>query len=129
MASHAHPDPPAQAAGGIDKVALKKSLYEACTPFTASNPRMTFHQSDLLDLEIIPNDSAALLMEVAQALCNDKLFKIVMSGDGMGWKLRTVEEAKKYVPFPLLVQFTFTFRGYYRGIGIGLMCACTDIGL
>lgn len=105
MASHAHPDPvpPALAATGVpDKATLKKSLYEACLPFTTSNPRMTFHQSDLLDLEIIPNDSAAMLMEVAQALCNDKLFKIVMSGEGMGWKLRTIEEAKKYVcPSPL----------------------------
>jgi DNA-directed RNA polymerase III subunit RPC6 len=77
--------------------ALKAELYEACVPFAIDNPKIVFHQTDIFDLDIIPNNDVHLLLQVAQVLLDEKLFKVVHDTDGMGWKLRTVDEAKKYV--------------------------------
>ncbi len=80
-----------------DIAALKTELYEACVPFTTDNPKIVFHQNDIFNLDIIPNDDVHLLLQVAQVLLDEKLFKVVHDTDGMGWKLRTLDEAKKYV--------------------------------
>jgi DNA-directed RNA polymerase III subunit RPC6 len=77
--------------------ALKTELYEACIPFAKDNPKIVFHQADIFDLDVIPNNDVHLLLQVAQVLLDEKLFKVVHDTDGMGWKLRTVDEAKKYV--------------------------------
>lgn len=78
--------------------AWKEELYDACVPFFKENPKIVFHQSDLFDLDIIPDNDLQILLAVAQVLLDEKLFKVVHSNqDGMGWKLRTVDEAKKYV--------------------------------
>ncbi|KAE9368426.1 RNA polymerase Rpc34 [Stipitochalara longipes BDJ] len=76
--------------------AWKEEIYEACSPLAQESPRMIFRQSDILDMDIIPNDHLETLLAVAQLLLDEKLFKAVHDTQGMGWKLRTVDEAKKY---------------------------------
>jgi DNA-directed RNA polymerase III subunit RPC6 len=89
--------------------ALKEEVYEACVPIAQDNPRIVLRQADILDLDIIPNGNLQTLLDVAQSLLNEKLFKVVHDTDGMGWKLRTVDEAKKYVSPQL-----HTLRGRMR---------------
>jgi DNA-directed RNA polymerase III subunit RPC6 len=82
---------------GEDITALKTELYEACVPFAKDNPKIVFHQADIFDLDIIPNNDVQILLKVSQLLLDEKLFKVVHNTDGMGWKIRTVDEAKKHV--------------------------------
>ncbi|TGO54278.1 hypothetical protein BOTNAR_0272g00040 [Botryotinia narcissicola] len=79
-----------------DKIAaLKKVLYDECFESFEDNP--TFFQDDLFELKVLPNDDVAMLLAVTQGLTNDKLFKVVKDSQrGIGWKLRTQEEAKNY---------------------------------
>jgi hypothetical protein len=94
MASSSRPAAPPV---GEDITALKTELYEACVPFAKDNPKIVFHQVDIFDLDIVPNNDVNILLQVSQLLLDEKLFKVVHDTDGMGWKLRTVDEAKKYV--------------------------------
>jgi DNA-directed RNA polymerase III subunit RPC6 len=80
--------------------AWKEELYAACIPFTKDNPRLVFRQADLFDLDIVPNNDIQTLLNVAQQLLDEKLFKAVHDIHGIGWILRTVDEAKKYIPSP-----------------------------
>ena len=86
-------------AGGTSTAALKVQVYEACKPFADEDPKHVFNQVFILNLGIIPNDDPVILLGVAQALVNEKLFKLV-SAEGLGWRLRSLDEAKRYVwPF------------------------------
>ncbi|KAG4035024.1 hypothetical protein MFRU_002g03730 [Monilinia fructicola] len=84
------------AAAPEDKTtALKKLLYDECFQTFDENP--TFFQDDLLEFGVLPNDDVSMLLAVTQALTNEKLFKVVQDPQrGIGWKLRTEDEAKKY---------------------------------
>jgi DNA-directed RNA polymerase III subunit RPC6 len=84
------------AAQGIDITALKTNIYDACAGVAAQNSKMVFRQASILELDQIPNNDVLVLLQVTQALVDEKLFKIVHDSDGMGWRLRSVEEAKKY---------------------------------
>ena len=75
--------------------ALKEEVYKACVPFAADDPKLIFRQSDIIDLDIIPNGNLQAVLDVTQSLLNEKLFKVVHDTLGMGWKLRTADEAKK----------------------------------
>lgn len=80
---------------------LKDQTYEACMSAWAdydNDPKMTFRQSDVLDLDVIPNGDLNILLQVVQALLDEKLLKVVHAEGGMGWKLRTRDVAKRYVP-------------------------------
>ncbi|ESZ96979.1 hypothetical protein SBOR_2661 [Sclerotinia borealis F-4128] len=92
MASRA----PASAGAPEDKTtALKKLLYDECFLSFEDNP--TFFQDDLIELQILPSDDVSMLLTVTQGLTNDKLFKVVQDSQrGIGWKLRSEDEAKKY---------------------------------
>lgn len=83
------------AAAPEDKTtALKKLLYDECFQTFDENP--TFFQDDLLEFGVLPNDDVSMLLAVTQALTNEKLFKVVQDPQrGIGWKLRTEDEAKK----------------------------------
>ena len=83
-----------------DIAALKTQVYEACVPLAAEDPRKYFNQANLFDLGIIPNNDVNILLKVTQALVDEKLFKILQS-EGLAWKLRSQEEARKFVPRPL----------------------------
>ncbi|KAI9742324.1 MAG: 34-kDa subunit of RNA polymerase III (C) [Claussenomyces sp. TS43310] len=72
---------------------LKSRLYDICAE---STPGTVFKQEDLMDLQIIPDNNASLLLQVTQKLCDEKLFKTVRDGTNIGWMYRSVEDAKKY---------------------------------
>lgn len=78
-----------------DIAALKTAIYDGCASIIEDDPNAVFHQQDLLDFGVIPKGDVVLLLKVTQALIDEKLFKIVVDQDGMGWKFRTQEEAKK----------------------------------
>lgn len=78
----------------VDVPALKNAVYEACVPTAELDHKHVFDQHHLLALGIIPNNDIEILLAVAQSLVNEKLFKVVQS-DTMGWRLRSVEDAKK----------------------------------
>lgn len=55
-----------------------------------------FSQDDLLRLDVIPNRDLKLLIEVVQALSNDKLFITMRDASGQVlWKWRDAQEAHK----------------------------------
>lgn len=75
--------------------ALETLLYDECFQSFEDNP--TFFQDDLFELDILPSDDVAILLAVTQALTDEKLFKVVQDPlRGIGWKLRTQDEAKQY---------------------------------
>lgn len=73
-----------------DLAALKDALYDACLPFS----NIVFTQTVLLGLDVIKNGDLQTLLVVTQGLVDDKRFKVVHS-EGLGWKLRSKEEARK----------------------------------
>jgi DNA-directed RNA polymerase III subunit RPC6 len=77
----------------LDVQALKDSVYDACAPFGS----VVFNQSVLFGLGIIEDGDVNTLLMVTQGLVDDKLFKVVHS-EGLGWKLRSREEARKLDP-------------------------------
>lgn len=79
-----------------DIAALKTAIYEVIAPTAELDPKHAFYQHDLIALGMIPNNDSRILLEVVQALVNEKLFKPVNFEGGLGWRLRTVEEARKY---------------------------------
>jgi DNA-directed RNA polymerase III subunit RPC6 len=78
------------ASTGMDTAALKTALYDACVPFAQE----VFNQSILFGLGVIREGDLNTLLTVTQGLVDEKLFKVVHS-EGLGWKLRSREEAKK----------------------------------
>lgn len=84
----------------LDIPALKTALYDACVSFS----KEVFNQSVLFGLGVIPDGDLNTLLTVTQGLVDEKLFKVVHS-EGLGWKLRSREEAKKLgAPFYDIVQ-------------------------
>jgi len=79
---------------GQDIKSLKAQLYEACLQILDETPDIVFHQQEIVDLDIIPNDDVQVLLAVVQGLVDERLFKVVHQA-GVGWKLRTKDEAKK----------------------------------
>ncbi|KAF4632569.1 hypothetical protein G7Y89_g5560 [Cudoniella acicularis] len=63
-----------------DITALKRELYSVCNDLAEENPRIVFHQTSLLSYKIIPNDD----------------INVVHDGEGIGWKVRSEDEAKRY---------------------------------
>ncbi len=90
----------ASASGAAPDIAdLGKRIYDECLPIQEESPRAVFHQQDIFDLEILPpgpdgQNDIGLAVQVLQKLTDEKLLKVVHDG-GMGWKVRTIEEAKK----------------------------------
>ncbi|PQE29934.1 hypothetical protein CJF32_00000612 [Rutstroemia sp. NJR-2017a WRK4] len=87
------------AAGAAEdkNAALRKLVYEACVEAAEDEPDITFYQETLIDLDVLPSDDVAILLAVTQGLTNEKLFKVVQDPQrGLGWKIRSEEEAKKY---------------------------------
>lgn len=73
---------------------LKEKLYEQCKEAEAQT---VFSQTDLLEYRVIPGDNLSLLLQVAQQLCNEKLFKLVRhASSSAGWVCRSRDDAAKY---------------------------------
>jgi DNA-directed RNA polymerase III subunit RPC6 len=77
----------------LEIVSLKNRLYDACVPLA----NIVFNQTILFDLGIVKDGDLNTLLTVTQGLVDDKLFKVVHS-EGLGWKLRTRDEARKLEP-------------------------------
>lgn len=83
-----------EAEGETAKLQLfKDALYDEARQH-GSESRL-FNQQDLLDLGIIPNNDANLLLAVVQGLTSDKLFVGVTGTHGIAWRWRSREDAKK----------------------------------
>lgn len=77
----------------------KEALYDKVRESGREND--LFSQEDLTDLGVLPPGDGALLLQVIQALSNDKLFVTFKDHSGrIGWKWRDVQEAHKLVPSP-----------------------------
>jgi DNA-directed RNA polymerase III subunit RPC6 len=79
----------------------KQALYDRVRETRRENDLFT--QEDLTDLGVIPNKDKGLLLQVIQALSNDKLFVTFREASGqVCWKWRDEQEAHKLVspPFP-----------------------------
>lgn len=73
---------------------LKDALYEEIRQHGSAT--RLFTQSDILDLNIIPNNDLELLMNVVQGLTDDKLLIGTTNHHaGLSWRWRSREEAKK----------------------------------
>jgi DNA-directed RNA polymerase III subunit RPC6 len=83
----------------LETATLKNTLYDACLPSTEQDPKLVFSQASLLELGVIPNNDLNKLLLVTQKLCDDRLFNTVTS-HGLGWRLRSREDAKKYYLLP-----------------------------
>lgn len=68
-------------------------MYEECSH---EEPDTVFRQQDIFDMGLIPDNDAATLLQVTQALVDDKLFRMVRDGGVIGWIYRSVEDAEKY---------------------------------
>ncbi|KFH43334.1 DNA-directed RNA polymerase III subunit-like protein [Hapsidospora chrysogenum ATCC 11550] len=73
----------------------KQALYDRVRETRRENDLFT--QEDLTDLGVIPNKDKGLLLQVIQALSNDKLFVTFREASGqVCWKWRDEQEAHKY---------------------------------
>lgn len=99
--------PPAQG-GGLDISAMKDDVYSSCMDIAEDEGMKTvFHQSTIFALGIIPDNDVQTLLQVVQGLLNEKLFKTVQDAEGLGWRVRTEEDAKKYVTLPYLISILY----------------------
>ncbi|RDL42518.1 uncharacterized protein BP5553_02497 [Venustampulla echinocandica] len=88
---------PPPAGGGLDITAMKTDVYSSCMDIAEEEGLKTvFHQSTIFALGIIPNKDVQVLLQVVQGLLNEKLFKTVQDAEGLGWRVRTEDDAKKF---------------------------------
>lgn len=73
---------------------IADALYAKCrNDFPADH---LFYQTDLLKLGVIPGDNVGLLVEVAQSLVNQSLFRLSHGKDDrLVWQVVPKEEAAK----------------------------------
>jgi DNA-directed RNA polymerase III subunit RPC6 len=90
--------PPAEPAAPKlhDITVLKNQVYDESVRLTDEDPKIVFHQNDILDMDFMAGVDIGTLLTVVNKLLNEKLYKVVQDADGMGWKTRTREEAKRY---------------------------------
>ncbi|KAK0741597.1 RNA polymerase Rpc34 [Apiosordaria backusii] len=78
---------------------LKDELYE--TMKEHGSEEREFSQADIKGLNVIPNNNTSLLLNVIQALTNEKLLVgVSLPGGEIGWRWRSKEDAKKYTSLP-----------------------------
>ncbi|KAL9944510.1 34-kDa subunit of RNA polymerase III (C) [Verticillium nonalfalfae] len=73
---------------------IKQAIYEACQNNGGEDQLYT--QDDLLELDVIPNRDASLLLKALQSLSNEKLLNAVATQSGLAWRWRPKAEAAKY---------------------------------
>jgi hypothetical protein len=86
----------------VDLIALKTKMYDACLAAAEGDSRRIFHQGDIEDMSLTPpglsrDANVKIIMDVAQLLMNERLFKSMNTANGMAWQLRGVDEARKLV--------------------------------
>lgn len=90
---------------GLELQVLKNKVYEECLRLTEEDDKVVIHQSDVEAMDLMDeikavgqNQALKVLLDIVNKLLAEKLFKIVQDGMGMGWRVRTREEAKRFVP-------------------------------
>jgi DNA-directed RNA polymerase III subunit RPC6 len=90
----------------FDILDLKAKVYDESVRLTEEDDKVVFHQPDILDMEFMSevaaldkNESIKVLLDIVNKLLAEKLYKIVQDGEGMGWRVRSREEAKRFFPF------------------------------
>lgn len=79
---------------GSQVTELAQKLYDACLA-TYDTDRL-FYQGDLLGLDVIPNGDVTLLLQCAQSLVDQKLFRLHQDrNDRLAWKVISQEDAEK----------------------------------
>jgi hypothetical protein len=77
---------------------LKERIYNECWDGVASGEETrntVFSQTDLMDLGIIPESDIEVLLQIVQALVDEKKFKAMStSPTTIGWCVRSEDEAK-----------------------------------
>lgn len=80
---------------GHDIKGLQNKVYDESVRLSEEDPKIVFHQNDILDMNFMTGVDVSTLLEVINRLLSAKLYKVVQDADGMGWKIRTREEAKR----------------------------------
>lgn len=82
------------ASAGSQVTELAQKLYDACLE-NYDTDRL-FNQADLLGLGVIPEGDVALLLQCAQSLVDQKLFRLHQDrNDRLSWKVISQEDAEK----------------------------------
>jgi hypothetical protein len=81
--------------GGLK--ALKDQLYDACADLVLDQDVKVIKQQDIEEFNIEGLADINTVLQVVQTLIDEKLFKVVHDDGSIAWKLRSQEEAKRYV--------------------------------
>jgi len=81
------------ASAGSKVAELASKLYDACT--SEFDPDHLFFQNDFLDLKVIPDNDVSLLLECAQSLVDQNLFRLLTKDGKLTWRLIDREDAEK----------------------------------
>lgn len=76
--------------------ALQDKLYDESARLTLEDPNVVFHQNDIVDMSSMAGIPLTTVLQLINSLLNAKLYKVVQDADGICWRTRTVEEAKRY---------------------------------
>ncbi|CAG8947405.1 unnamed protein product [Penicillium salamii] len=80
-------------AAGPKVAELASKLYDTCV--SEFDPDHLFYQNDFLNLKIIPGNDLALLLECAQSLVDQNLFRLLQKDGKLTWRLIDREDAEK----------------------------------
>lgn len=79
---------------GSSVAELASQLYDKCVK--GFPPDQLFYQQDLMGLGVIPKNDLALLLQCAQSLVDQKLFRLLQGkNDRLAWKVIAREDAEK----------------------------------
>ena len=85
---------PSRGGSLTDPRKLAAGLYAECR--STFPPDHLFYQQDLVSLGVIPNNDLSLLMQCAQSLVDQGLFRLLHGKDErLAWKLIAQEDAAK----------------------------------
>ncbi|TVY82874.1 putative DNA-directed RNA polymerase III subunit rpc6 [Lachnellula suecica] len=95
MASSSTAAPAAPPAAEIIK-SLKDQVYDESMRLTQEDSKVVFHQQDIQDFDFMNGVDLHALLTIINELLQEKLYKVVQDGEGMGWRVRNAEDAKRY---------------------------------
>lgn len=78
---------------GSEVAELASKLYDACV--SEFDPDHLFFQNDFINLNIIPKNDVSLLLECAQSLVDQNLFRLLQKDGKLTWRLIDRQDAEK----------------------------------
>lgn len=82
--------------GGLDIKSLKEQLYTTTISVLEDLDVKHIKQADIEEMGIEGMDDLNDMLQVVQALVDEKLFKLVQDDGSIAWKVRSRDEAKRY---------------------------------